>query len=80
MYLAQALTKIKQPGPVQITVLSNNVHEVTGEETLCPEKAPILGLCKVIPQEFPHILCRNVDMAFPSKQKKPFSNGGTNSR
>ena len=69
MYLAQALTKIKQPGPVQITVLSNNVHEVTGEETLCPEKAPILGLCKVIPQEFPHILCRNVDMAFPSKQK-----------
>ncbi|MEX2492517.1 MAG: SDR family NAD(P)-dependent oxidoreductase [Nitrospirales bacterium] len=69
MYVAQALATLKHTIPIQITALSNNIHEVTGEETLCPETAPILGLCKVIPQEFPHIHCRNVDIALPIKQR-----------
>ncbi len=48
---------------IQLTVLSNHVQAVTGEESLHPEKAPILGLCKVIAQEYPHLTCQSIDLA-----------------
>jgi NAD(P)-dependent dehydrogenase (short-subunit alcohol dehydrogenase family)/acyl carrier protein len=38
---------------------------VTGEEILCPEKVPSLGPCKVIPQEYPNITCRSIDVILP---------------
>ncbi|WP_407884225.1 SDR family NAD(P)-dependent oxidoreductase [Scytonema sp. NUACC26] len=65
LFLAQALGKQNSTQPLQIGVLSNNMHEVTGFEVLSPEKATLLGPCKVIPQEYPHIRCCSIDIVIP---------------
>nr|WP_223280141.1 type I polyketide synthase [Nostoc sp. PA-18-2419] len=66
LFLAQALGRQKVTDNIQILVVSDNVQEVNGDENLCPEKATVIGLCKVIPQEYPHITCRNIDVVIPS--------------
>jgi polyketide synthase PksJ len=63
--LAQALES-KAPGSeVRITVLSNNMQKVGGERVLEPEKALLLGPVKVIPQEYPNIRCKSIDVLLP---------------
>ncbi len=47
----------------QLTVVSRDMYDVTGNEQLSPEKATVLGPCKVIPQEYPGIRCRNIDIS-----------------
>jgi non-ribosomal peptide synthase protein (TIGR01720 family) len=63
--LAQALGEQEITCPLQILVVTNNVHEVNGDERLCPEKATVLGTCKSIPQEYPNITCRCIDVVIP---------------
>ena len=74
LYLAQALGDqllTLTPGEVNveeklnICVVSNNLQEVTGEEELSPEKATLLGPCRVISQEYQNILCRSIDVELP---------------
>lgn len=60
--IAQALIKLKVTDPIQIGAVSNDLHLVTGEEQICPAKAMLLGACKSIPQEYPKISCRNLDI------------------
>jgi len=65
LYLAQAIGERLPAKGFHLSVLSNHIQEVTGEETLCPEKATVLGPVKVIPLEYPAIACRNIDMEMP---------------
>jgi len=65
LFLTQAIGKQNITDSLQLEVLTNNMQEVTGVEELCPEKATILGPCKVIPQEYPNISCRSIDIAIP---------------
>ncbi|AFZ28250.1 beta-ketoacyl synthase family protein,acyltransferase family protein,phosphopantetheine-containing protein (plasmid) [Cylindrospermum stagnale PCC 7417] len=65
LFLTQALDKQNITYPLQIITVTNNLHEVTGEESLNPEKATLLGPCKVIGQEYPNIFCRSVDVVIP---------------
>ncbi|MEH1989363.1 type I polyketide synthase [Nostoc sp.] len=65
LFLAQALGKQRIADELQITVISNNIHSVTGEEALCPEKATVLGAVKIVPQEYPNISCRSIDVVIP---------------
>jgi acyl transferase domain-containing protein len=65
LFLAQALGKQRVTHPLRIVVVSSDVQQVTGEEALCPEKATLLGPCRVIPQEYPNIACRSVDVVVP---------------
>ena len=53
-------------GPVAVTVVSNHLHAVTGEEDLCPEKATLLGAVLAMPQEYPGLSCRSLDLALPA--------------
>jgi amino acid adenylation domain-containing protein/FkbM family methyltransferase len=62
LYLAQALNRCCVGESVRLVVLSSSTQDVTGEENLCPENATLLGLCKVIPQEYPNLICRNIDV------------------
>lgn len=48
LFLAQALGKQDITDLLQIIVVTNNMYDVSGEETLNPEKATVLGPCKVI--------------------------------
>jgi acyl transferase domain-containing protein len=52
--------------PLQLAVISNNAHALTGVETARPENATLVALCKVIPQEFQNIICRSIDVSLPS--------------
>ncbi|MEO1352216.1 MAG: alpha/beta fold hydrolase [Cyanobacteria bacterium J06635_15] len=65
LFLAQALGKQNYADELQITVISNNLQSVTGEENISPEKATILGPIKVIGQEYSNISCRNIDITLP---------------
>ena len=67
LFLAQALGKQNLTKQMHIAVISNNMQEVTGEEVLCPEKATVIGPVKVIPQEYPDISCRSIDVVIPSE-------------
>ncbi|HLF24978.1 MAG TPA: SDR family NAD(P)-dependent oxidoreductase [Anaerolineae bacterium] len=64
LYLAQALGA-QQGGETHLDVISAGLQPVTGEETLRSEHATLLGPCKVIAQEYPHLTCRNIDVALP---------------
>jgi acyl transferase domain-containing protein len=66
IYLAQALGEHGLTDEVQIEVVTNHLQEVTGDESLLPEKATVLGPCKVIPQEYANIKCRVVDIVLPA--------------
>lgn len=65
LFLAQALGKQNFTDELQLTVVSNNVQEVTGEESLCPAKATLLGPVKVIPLEYTNINCCSIDIVLP---------------
>ncbi len=62
LYLTQALGEHSLASPVEICVISSQAQDVTGQEGLCPPKAAMLGLCRVIPQEFPSLRCRAIDV------------------
>lgn len=66
LFLAQALGKQHITDELQITVVSNNMQSVIGEECLYPEKATLLGAVKIIPQEYPNISCRSIDVVIPT--------------
>jgi acyl transferase domain-containing protein/acyl carrier protein len=61
LFLTQALGKYKISDRLQIWVVSNQIQEVNGNERLDPQKATVLGLCKVISQEYPNLTCRSID-------------------
>ncbi|SDY22717.1 type I polyketide synthase [Nitrosomonas sp. Nm58] len=67
-YLAQALEWTKALIPagekIAITVITSQLTDVTGNEQLHPEKALLLGPCRVIPQEYSYLGCRIIDVEF----------------
>ena len=62
LFLAQAAGKADLKQVFKITVVSTGLHNVTGDERFCPEKALLLGPVKVLPQEYPNIQCRCIDV------------------
>ncbi|MBA3947171.1 MAG: SDR family oxidoreductase [Herpetosiphonaceae bacterium] len=73
LYLTQALGQ--QPAtPVRLSVVSNNLQEVADHDLLAAEKATLVGLCKVIPQEYPHISCASIDIVLPNGTLQPLVN------
>ncbi|MFE4108627.1 type I polyketide synthase [Almyronema epifaneia] len=63
LFLTQAIGRQKIATPLQLTIITNNAYDITGDELLCPESSTALGLAKVIPQEYPHITCYSVDIS-----------------
>jgi amino acid adenylation domain-containing protein len=63
--LAQALGKRSLTEPATLLVVSSGVQRVTGDETLQPAKAVLLGPCRVIPREYPNLACRSLDLPAP---------------
>jgi amino acid adenylation domain-containing protein len=76
LYLAQALIKQRVGRNLldidenslflRIEIVSDHLHAVSGEDEIHAEKAPITGLCKTIPQEYPNITCRSLDIKVPA--------------
>lgn len=70
LFLPQSMGRQNLKEELQISVVSNNLQEVTGEELLLPEKATVLGPIKVIPQEFPNVSCRSIDVVIPLSESQ----------
>ncbi|MCE5167973.1 amino acid adenylation domain-containing protein [Paenibacillus profundus] len=68
LYTAKALKQQGAGEEVRMWVLTDNMHAIAGESVLYPEKATVLGPCRVIPQELPHIQCRSIDIVLPAAE------------
>ena len=68
--LAQALGEHGAGAPIEFRVITNNVFSVTGDEKILPGKALVLGPCRVISLEYPHLHCALVDVALPSTDEQ----------
>ncbi|ETX03399.1 MAG: polyketide synthase [Candidatus Entotheonella factor] len=68
LFLAQALGERYLTDPIRMAVIANQSQAVTGEEPLVPEKSTLIGPCRVIPQEYPHITCRHIDIVLQKAQ------------
>lgn len=66
LYIAQAIGELNISVPIKVGIISNRLHEVTGEERLDPEMATVLGPSGVIPKEFPNVTCFNIDLPVSS--------------
>ncbi|AKF96326.1 type I polyketide synthase [Brevibacillus laterosporus] len=55
---------------IDIKIISNNVHEILGDEPLIPEKATVLSPAIVAPQEYSYLNCSHIDIVFPSMGSK----------
>ena len=64
--LAQALDSLGL-NTCQLTVVSSGLYDVTGAEALTPANALLTGPCKVLPQEYPKLRCRLIDLASPAE-------------
>ncbi|MGE5340610.1 MAG: condensation domain-containing protein [Candidatus Omnitrophota bacterium] len=65
LHIAQAIGRQGMSSPIQLEVVTNGMQGVAGETLQYPEKATILGPVKIIPQEYPNIKCRAVDVQLP---------------
>ena len=62
---AQALSSEDVDTPSVLTVLTSNLQRIGGESSIDPGKALVLGPARVMPNEFPHIRSRSVDVSLP---------------
>ncbi|HEX8560544.1 MAG TPA: SDR family oxidoreductase [Pyrinomonadaceae bacterium] len=46
---------------VQLLTVTRGLHDVAGGGGGSPERMTVLGPCRVIPQEYPNVSCRNID-------------------
>jgi len=68
--LAQALGEVNLEETCQIIAISNELQDVTGQETICPAKATLIGPSRVIAQEYPQLSCRSVDLTLPARESE----------
>jgi len=55
---------------VRLAVVTNGMQEVSGESLPWPEKATVLGPCRVAPQEYPGLSCLAVDVVLPADGRR----------
>jgi phthiocerol/phenolphthiocerol synthesis type-I polyketide synthase E len=61
LHLGQALGR-RQDRETSLLVVTAGVQDVLGNEPLSPLAATVLGPCRVIPQEYPLLACRTLDL------------------
>ncbi len=72
-FLAQAILDEGLPGPLRVHVVSNGMQQVGGEALCHPDKATLLGPCKVWPHEAAGTTVSSIDVELPGQggTKKP---------
>jgi acyl transferase domain-containing protein len=71
-FLAQALGDENVPRPLHLTVVSSGMQQVGTEALLYPEKAAVLGPCKVIPRELAGVTCSSIDIDLKQRTSLSF--------
>jgi amino acid adenylation domain-containing protein len=65
LYLAQAIGKYNSDNKLNIEIITDNLQRVESSDTIQPVKATLSGPCNVIPQEYPNITTRCIDIRLP---------------
>ena len=60
--LVQGLDRLQVSTSIELNVVTAGVYPVIGQEELWPARATVIGPCRVIPQEYPNLACRLVDV------------------
>jgi len=63
LYLVQAIGARDIAQPMSLAIVSNGLQSVAGEAVHHPERAVLLGPCKLIPKEFTSTRTRSIDVA-----------------
>ena len=71
LFLVQALGKQALVDICEISIISNRLFDVTGNDELSPEKATLLGPIRTISQEYFNFICRCIDVIFPLPANRP---------
>jgi acyl transferase domain-containing protein/acyl carrier protein len=66
IWLAQTMGKNRWTHPVELDVVSNHLHRLNESDALCASKATLQSPCRVIPQEYPNVVCRSIDVLWPA--------------
>lgn len=74
LFLAQALASADFQHKVELAVVTSHMQDVVGGELGCPEKATVLGPCKVIPQELQNVRCCSIDVDVPQPESPESAN------
>jgi len=62
IWLLQAVGAQAPTVPLHLSVIANNLFFVESTDRVIPEKALLLGACRVIPLEYPYISCQSIDI------------------
>lgn len=62
LHIARACTHAGTDSPVDLLVLSNQLHAVVSGELVKPLKSLLIGPCRVIPKEFAGWRCKSIDI------------------
>jgi acyl transferase domain-containing protein/thioesterase domain-containing protein len=62
IWLAQAMAG--ELPALRVFSISSRLQALPGDEDVHAEKATLLGPCKVIPREYPHVRCASIDLAW----------------
>jgi len=68
--IGKSMGKMNCTGDTRIIVISDHLHDLTGDEDICPGKSTVLGPIKVIPQEYSNISCQSIDIVLPEPGSK----------
>ncbi len=67
LYLTQSLERAGFFNPLQVWVLTEHTQEVQGDDQLQPEKSTVVGIAKVIPQEYSNLRTQVVDVCWTNE-------------
>ncbi len=62
VFLLQAFGEVDGGGEVKLAAVANGLFDVAGESTCGPERATLIGACRVAPQEYPWVSARLIDL------------------
>ena len=62
IHLCQAIGESAPDHKMRLVSITSGLHGVTGSDRFQAEKAPLLAACMVIPQEYPNISSRLIDL------------------
>lgn len=65
LFMTKALAKYTLNRKIDLGIVTDHLFNITGFDHYKPGKAMVLGLAKVIPQEFPSIHTRVIDVQLP---------------
>lgn len=66
LWFAQAWEQVSPGRPLQISVVTNRLHQLGGDPAPEPIQSTLLGPCRVLPREHPNLTCRCIDAAWPA--------------